>query len=326
VKRILFLTALGIALGFGQSALAESVLINETDADQVSEDSAEFVELYDGGVGNTSLTGLALVFFNGSDDASYLAFDLDGQSTDGDGYFVLCGNSGTVANCDLDVSPDTNLIQNGADAVALFAGNAADFPNDTPLTTTGLLDAIVYDTNDSDDAGLLPLLNAAQPQVNEGGGGNSTVHSNQRCANGSGGARNTDTYSQNLPSPGEENNCGDADEVSIDIKPGSDPNAINPASRGVIPVAILTTDSFYALQVDVTTLAFGPGGAAIAHEQGHVEDVDGDEDMDLLVHFRALETGIACGDTEATLTGETFGGEPIAGLDAIKTVGKDCDF
>ena len=125
------------------------ILINEVDADQVSTDSAEFVELYDGGTGSTDLTGLVLVLFNGSDDASYLAFDLDGQTTDTDGYFVLCGDAANVANCDLDVSTNTNLIQNGADAVALIVGDAADFPNDTPLVTDNLVDAIVSFENHS---------------------------------------------------------------------------------------------------------------------------------------------------------------------------------
>lgn len=188
-------------------AVGEGVVINEVDADQVSTDSAEFIELYDGGTGNTDLTGLSIVLYNGSDDASYLAFDLDGHSTDGDGYFVLCGNAGNVANCDLDVSPNTNLIQNGADAVALVVGDASAYPNDTPVSTTGLIDAIVYDTNDGDDAGLLVLLNSGQPQVNEAGGGSSTAHSNQRCPNGTGGERNTDTYLQGPPSPGAASNC-----------------------------------------------------------------------------------------------------------------------
>jgi len=184
-----------------------ALLINEVDADQTSTDAAEFVELYDGGVGNTDLSGHVLVLFNGSDDASYLAFDLDGQSTNGSGYFVLCGNAATTDNCDLDVSPDTNLIQNGADAVALLIGDAADFPTDTPVTTTNLIDAIVYDTFDSDDSGLLPLLNAGQPQVNEGESGDKDNHSNQRCPNGSGGARNTTSYAQFAPTPGEDNLC-----------------------------------------------------------------------------------------------------------------------
>ena len=68
-----------------------------------------------------------------------------------------------------------------------------------------IIDAIVYDTSDSDDAGLLVLLNAGQPQINEGGGGDQTGHSNQRCANGSGGARNTNTYGQFTPTPGTTN-------------------------------------------------------------------------------------------------------------------------
>jgi hypothetical protein len=37
-----------------------------------------------------------------------------------------------------------NLLQNGADAVALYAANATDFPNGTSVTTTNLRDAIVY--------------------------------------------------------------------------------------------------------------------------------------------------------------------------------------
>ncbi len=189
-------------------AVLGDVIINEVDADQVSTDSAEFVELYDGGDGNTDLTGYVLVLINGSDDASYLAFDLDGQSTDANGYFVLCGDAANVASCDLDVSPDTNLIQNGADAVALYFGDAVDFPEDTPVSTANLLDAIVYDTDDGDDAGLLVLLNAGQPQVDEDGAGDKDNDSNQRCPNGEGGARNTDSYAQFAPTPGTQNTCG----------------------------------------------------------------------------------------------------------------------
>ncbi|MEM9564058.1 MAG: ExeM/NucH family extracellular endonuclease [Actinomycetota bacterium] len=183
------------------------VLINEVDADQTSTDDAEFVELSDGGVGNTSLDGLVLVLFNGSGDASYNAFDLDGQSTGADGYFVLCGNAATTANCDLDVSPDTNLIQNGADAVALYQGDAADFPAGTAPTATGLVDALVYDTNDADDAGLLAVLNTAGGQVDEGANGDQTGHSNSRCPDSSGTPLDTSTYDAVTPTPGAANDC-----------------------------------------------------------------------------------------------------------------------
>jgi hypothetical protein len=116
--------------------------------------------------------------------------------------------------------------------------------------------------------------------------------------------------------------------VEIDVKPGSDTNTVNPRSNGVIPVAILTTrvadgeaSDFDASQVDAATVTFGPDGAAIGHRRAHVADVDGDGDSDLLLHFRTREAGLACGDTEATLQGETFGGEPITGTSAVDTVG-----
>jgi len=65
---------------------------------------------------------------------------------------------------------------------------------------------------------------------------------------------------------------------------------------------------------------FGPSGAAELHGMGHLKDVDEDGLTDVLFHFNTQETGIACGDTEAALTGELYTGEAIEGTDAIKTV------
>lgn len=107
--------------------------------------------------------------------------------------------------------------------------------------------------------------------------------------------------------------------VEIDIKPGKTPNSINPTSGQKIPVAILTTDAFDASQVDLETVLFGPGGATKFHAMSHIKDVDKDGDLDLLLRFDTQDTGIVCGQTEATLTGELFSGEPIAGTDSIYT-------
>ena len=109
--------------------------------------------------------------------------------------------------------------------------------------------------------------------------------------------------------------------VDTDIKPGSFPNSINVNSKGVIPVAILTTESFDAATVDPPTVEFGPNGAAPL--RWAVEDVDSDGDLDLILHFKTQETGIIAGDTEATLTGALMDSSPFTGTDSVRTVPKN---
>ena len=191
---------------------AGKVIINEIDADTPGNpDQAEFIELYDGGIGNTPLDGLVVVLYDGglspfTGKQSYAAFDLDGYSTDANGYFVL-GNPGVPsASIIFDPGP-FGLLQNGPDAVALYVGNATDFPNGTNATTTNLLDAIVYGTDDPSPSNLLPLINAGQLIVNENANGAGTLESNQRCPNGMGGTRNSSAYKQANPTPGAANEC-----------------------------------------------------------------------------------------------------------------------
>ncbi len=173
---LLFLTA-----GYSQ------IIINELDADTAGTDTMEFLELYDGGVGNTALDGLVLVLYNGSNNLSYNAIDLDGFTTDADGYFVI----GNAAVPNVSIVIPSNGLQNGADAVGLYTGDGTGFPNGSAVSMVDLIDALVYDTNDSDDPELLVLLITGESQVNEAGAGDKDAHSSQRVPNGSGGARNT---------------------------------------------------------------------------------------------------------------------------------------
>jgi hypothetical protein len=214
---------------------AAAILINEVDSDTPGADAAEFVELYDGGAGHTDLTGLVVVFFNGNGDTSYAAYDLDGKRTGAAGYFLL-GNKGVVPAADLTFSD--GLLQNGADAVALYEANAADFPGGSPVTVERLIDAIVYDTSDADDPGLLALLNPGEPQVNENAGSASAEDSVQRCPNAAGGPRTSSAYASFGPSPGAPNACSYPPAAIADLAA-----SITPARKLGLEWAAVTHDT-----------------------------------------------------------------------------------
>jgi probable HAF family extracellular repeat protein len=111
--------------------------------------------------------------------------------------------------------------------------------------------------------------------------------------------------------------------VTIDVKPGSATNPVNPRSNGVIPVAILSSPTFNAATVDASSVRFGPGAAAESHGRGHIEDVNGDGRPDMLLHFDTRASGITCATTSVTLTGRTAlpAGRQIMGTDAVVTTG-----
>ena len=102
----------------------------------------------------------------------------------------------------------------------------------------------------------------------------------------------------------------------IDIKPGNDSNSINLRSKGVVPVAALTTDEFDALTVDPVTVLF----AGAAPLRWAMEDVDHDGDLDLIFHFKTQELDLDEYSTEATLTGTTLGGLDVQGTDTLNIV------
>jgi hypothetical protein len=191
----------GTYSGLGTHAV-HMVLINEVDSDTPgTTDTAEFIELYDGGQGNIPLNGITIVFFDGATDTSSLAFDLDGESTDANGYYLLGSASLISGAANTVLTLPDNVLQNGADAIALYLADGTAFPNGTPVTTTNLLEALVYDTNDADDAGLLVLLHPGQQQVNESSASSPTSYSVQRCPHGAGGLRRTTAFLPSAPTP-----------------------------------------------------------------------------------------------------------------------------
>jgi hypothetical protein len=113
--------------------------------------------------------------------------------------------------------------------------------------------------------------------------------------------------------------------VEIDIKPGSYPNAINLGAYGSVPVAILSTEDFDATTVDPATVQLagadvevrGKGDRFMAHE----EDVNGDGLLDLVLQVATqnLDQG-TFQDGCAILSGTTYSGQCIAGMDEITIV------
>lgn len=184
------------------------IVINELDADTQGVDDLEFIELKTPSP-FTPLDGYVLVLFNGSssgNDSSYFAYDLDGITTDFNGLTVIGTNL---------VSPvpdriiSENTFQNGADAAAIYIGDESDFPEMTLATTTNLVDALVYDTNDSDDQVLLSLLGLSV-QYNEDENGNKDTESLQRDANGN--------YTAAAPTPFSFNNSSTPSFVGVSFQ------------------------------------------------------------------------------------------------------------
>ena len=108
-------------------------------------------------------------------------------------------------------------------------------------------------------------------------------------------------------------------EVQIDIKPGSDQNSINLKSlksKGVVPVAVMTTNEFVAATVDPATALF----AGAEPVRWKLEDVDDDGDDDLIFHFKTQELDLNPDSTEATLTAELLTEESVSGTDEVRII------
>jgi hypothetical protein len=140
-------------LGFIPLLANAQVVINELNCDNPGgADTREFIELY--GAPNQSLDSLVIVLFDGATGTSYNAFDLDGWSCNASGFFV----AGNALTTNVNLVFANAGIQNGPDAVAIYRADATDFPTGTAPSTTDLIDAMVYGTNDAPATNLITGL------------------------------------------------------------------------------------------------------------------------------------------------------------------------
>jgi len=112
--------------------------------------------------------------------------------------------------------------------------------------------------------------------------------------------------------------------VTIDIKPGSDPNSINLSAAGVIPVAILSTVDFDATTVEPTSVSLAGASVRMVGKSDkylcHQEDVNNDGLIDLVCQIYTAQFMVEEGETTAILEAETFDGTKLRGEDYIRIV------
>ena len=132
------------------------------------------------------------------------------------------------------------------------------------------------------------------------------------------------------PVRAEDMTCPEHTPVSIDIKPGSYPNSINLDSKGVVAVAVLTTDNFDA-SLFTPEMAHLFDSALINESCENAtfvrwvrEDVDGDKRLDIVFFFDAQKLTLTTATTNATLMAHgSFNGAVlhIKGSDSVKVKG-----
>jgi hypothetical protein len=173
--------------------VSTTIVVNETDYDQPGTDAAEFLELKNVSGGAIDLDPFTVQLVNGSSSppAPYQTYDLPAVTLPPGDYYVICANPATTPNCDLDVTPDTNLIQNGApDAIALETGgtvvDTVSYEGDTLGFTEGSGSGLV-------DDGVSPT------------GGIS------RCPDGADTDQNSADFRGAPITPGAPNSCSTAD-------------------------------------------------------------------------------------------------------------------
>jgi hypothetical protein len=252
------------------SAASTTLVINEVDYDQPSTDTAEFVELKNVSSAAINLDPYSLEFVDGSAGGAsvYRTIELPAFALAAGDHYVVCASPANTPNCDLDVTPDSDLIQDGSpDALGLRLG-------------TTLVDAVSY----GGDAGA-PYTEGSGAGSESGSGGIS------RCADGSDTDRNdldviprqiTPGATNSCPPPPPFGECGDGEDTPIHDIQGN--GAATPLSGFQSVIEGVVVGDFQGSE--------GLGGFFI---QGRDSDVDADPNTSEAL-FVASDSPVAAGD------------------------------
>lgn len=123
----------------------------------------------------------------------------------------------------------------------------------------------------------------------------------------------------------EEMACETHTGVTVDVKPGDAINKVNLSSRGLLPVAVLTTEDFDAslftaemAHLSDAGMLMGCGGAE-AVRWAHT-DVDEDGDIDLVFFFRVQDLNLTLDSTAVMLMAHGAYGSAMIHIMGMDTV------
>jgi len=115
-------------------AMLGGLVINEIDYDQINSDTAEYIEIYNGGVAPVNLAGYVIYLTNGvamGNGVLYKTIDLTPVGTIAAGQYLVIGSDAALMNVasgalQLSLGGGSDYIQNGtADGIALVDSNTA---------------------------------------------------------------------------------------------------------------------------------------------------------------------------------------------------------
>ena len=96
----------------------------------------------------------------------------------------------------------------------------------------------------------------------------------------------------------------------------------DPKAKGTIAVAILSSATVDAVQIDPQSLRFGKNGTenSFVRCDKRDPDVNHDHRRDLLCFFDSSKTGFGADDTEGKLSGVMAGGIPVQGHGWLRNI------
>lgn len=115
-----------------------------------------------------------------------------------------------------------------------------------------------------------------------------------------------------------------AQKINIAFKPDERKALTHPQRRGDIHVLLVSSRTFNAYDVDVTSVRFGPTGTEASPKRcnWHGERANHDRRGRMLCHFDANAVGFRADDAEGVLTGTTRSGQAFEGRRELKIADK----